>query len=125
MRLPHAAGLVALSLAAAACDPSYCAVVHGTVRTAAGAPVPENTRLLFYHGPPPPDTATYQAPPLDSTFTRADGGYEHKFRTFLLSLSSVGIQTLGTDTVARIRSSIRCGDPPRTQVNVITRAANP
>ncbi|HYW10177.1 MAG TPA: hypothetical protein VE913_24645 [Longimicrobium sp.] len=125
MRLPQAVGLVVLALATAACDPNYCGVVYGTVRTAAGAPVPDSTKLLFYYRAPPLDTATYREPPLDSTFTRADGRYEHKFKLFIQSLSYVGIRTLGTDTVARMRSSVRCGNPPRTRVNIIVTSAKP
>jgi hypothetical protein len=125
VRLPRLAGLVVLALGTAACDPNYCAVVYGTVRTAAGAPVPVNTKLVFYHGTPPLDTATYRMPPLDSTFTGADGRYEHKFKLFIQSLSSVGVDVLDTDTVARIRSGIRCSDPPRTRVNITVAQANP
>jgi hypothetical protein len=110
--------LAALALAAAACDPSYCSEVYGTVRTAAGQPAPDSTKIMFYIGPPPPDTATW-ANVLDSTYTRGGGEYEQDFRIFITSLSSIGIRTLGTDTLARIRSSSRCSRPPRTRVDLV------
>lgn len=118
MRFLHLATLAALSLAAAACDPSYCSEVYGTVRTAAGQPAPDSTKVMFYIGPPPPDTATWQHA-LDSTYTQAGGKYEKDFRLFIMSLSSIGIRTLGTDTLARIRSSARCSRPPRTRVDIV------
>ncbi len=118
MRLLHLAGLAALSLAAAACDPSYCAEVHGTVRTAAGQPAPDGTKLLFYMGRPPADSATF-AHVLDSAYTSAGGKYEKDFHLFLMDLSSLGIRTLGKDTVARVRSSTRCSRAPRTRVDLV------
>lgn len=120
-RLP--AGLFAfVALALSACDPSYCATVHGDVRMAGGQPAPAGTPVVFYMGAPPrggsPDS-TYAGLPIDSTTTRADGKYERKLHSFLIDLSSVGILTLGKDTVARIRSSTRCGRPPRTRVDLV------
>lgn len=118
MRFLQLAALASICLAAAACDPSYCSEVYGTVRTAAGQPAPDSTKLLFYIGPPPPDTAKF-VHVLDSAYTRADGTYEKGFHLRLMSLSSIGIRTLGTDTLARIRSSTRCSRPPRTRVDLV------
>ncbi|HEX8455516.1 MAG TPA: hypothetical protein VF647_25780 [Longimicrobium sp.] len=118
MRVFHLATFAATCLSAAACDPTYCSEVYGTVRTAAGQPAPDSTKIMFYIGPPPPDTASF-AHVLDSTYTRAGGEYEKDFRLFIMSLSSIGIRTLGTDTLARIRSSTRCGRPPRTRVDLV------
>ncbi|HEY0152421.1 MAG TPA: hypothetical protein VGB92_10505 [Longimicrobium sp.] len=118
MRVLHLATLAAISLASTACDPTYCSEVYGTVRTAAGQPAPDSTKIMFYIGPPPPDTASF-AHVLDSTYTRAGGEYEKDFRLFIMSLSSIGIRTLGRDTLARIRSSTRCGRPPRTRVDLV------
>lgn len=115
MRFLH---LTALALATAACDPSYCAEVYGTVRTAAGQPAPDSTKLMFYMGPPPPDTARF-AHVLDSAYTRAGGEYKHDFHLFLMDLSSLGIRTLGTDTLVRVRSSTRCSRAPRTRVDIV------
>jgi hypothetical protein len=116
MRVLHLVTLAAICLAAAACDPTYCSEVYGTVRTAAGQPAPDSTKIMFYIGSPP--SATF-AHVLDSTYTRAGGEYEKDFRLFIMSLSSIGIRTLGTDTLARIRSSTRCGRPPRTRVDLV------
>jgi hypothetical protein len=118
MRVLHLVTFAVLCLAAAACDPSYCSEVYGTVRTAAGQPAPDSTKVMFYMGRPPADTAAF-AHVLDSTYTRAGGAYEKDFRLFITSLSSIGIRTLGTDTLARIRSSTRCGRPPRTRVDLV------
>jgi len=118
MRSHRLATLVSLALTSVACDPSYCSEVYGTVRTAAGQPAPDSTKVMFYMGRPPADTAAF-AHVLDSTYTRAGGEYEKDFRLFIVSLSSIGIRTLGTDTLARIRSSARCGRPPRTRVDLV------
>jgi hypothetical protein len=118
VRFHHLATLAALALASAACDPSYCAEVHGTVRTAAGQPAPDSTKLIFYVGRPPADTAAF-AHVLDSAYTGEGGKYEKDFHLFLMDLSSLGIRTLGKDTVARIRSSTRCSRMPRTRVDIV------
>ena len=117
MRFFRLAALATLSMAAAACDPSYCAEVHGTVRTAVGQPAPDSTKLLFYVGRPPADSAAF-AHVLDSAYTSA-GRYEKDFHLFLMDLSSLGIRTLGKDTVARVRSSTRCSRAPRTRVDIV------
>lgn len=105
-----------LCLGLTGCDPSYCGVVYGTVRTASGNPAPEHTNVTFYLGPP---ADTLRAQVLDSVFTGPGGAYEYRFRLFLLDLSSVGVRSLGADTVATIQSSTRCSRPPRTRVDLI------
>jgi hypothetical protein len=107
-----------LCLGVAGCDPTYCAEVYGTIYSASGQSAPEQTKVTFYLGDP---ADTLRAQVLDSVYTRAGGAYEVRLQLFLLELSSVGIRSLGADTVAAIRSSTRCNRPPRTRVDLTAR----
>jgi hypothetical protein len=119
MRRTSAGLLLALSMLLSGCDPSYCARVYGTVETATGEAAPIGTMVRFYLGSPPADTtaeARARSMQLDSVRTQLDGYYEREFRLFLVEIRQIGISSMGSDTVAAIRSGSR--SCPRTRVDL-------